>query len=1423
MDPAAGSGSRSEFWQLAWAKLPPATVQSLQALSKDHNAPASSNQDVDHILKLAREKKATFESKQWEVELGSRSFKIRNGLSNIIDWLQKFKEVGDIAVNFDPVHAALPWAAFRFLLQAATTDRDSIEGIITVLELVSRIIQHGRVFEKVHILASENAHDEQHVLDGLKETVVDLYVAVLESLDYCCTRLDQSTGRRFLSAFPKPQEAEKIKEQLVKRWNVVEDNARSLRGLCHIKIFAEIKGHLPDVLRALRDLKDVSKILVKIEEKDRYEILDNISKIKVGSQHKSVHDRRTKATGKWLLVTPEFRLWETDERCPITLLYGSLAAGAGKTFLISRVIDHIKERLKDNEPNCGLAYFYCDRNDIDRRQPNSILSSLVCQLASPIGRGGEVHQYIQELDKKLRSERLEMDLQLCQFALAELASSYQSSSIVLDALDECDEETRNQLMCCMEEIVSRCPNLKIFISSRTEYDIKKYFSSKPTITIQATDNQNDIRSFIREKLTSDARWNSLDQELREETQSTLLAKSGGMFQWANLQVQELLRIKHLSNRAIRECLWTLPSTLDETYEKIWKKINTQSPIDRKIARRAIKWALSMYWDVSTAQLVFPDALRVDDETESLYDIDETPSIQAIEGACYNLLIHNPERKRWHFCHLSAAEYMESTVMSGLQPQRDAAMACLKQLLHAADSESPPVFFYPREDFRAYARQNWHYHVRNYHDSSATKHPPLEHLIERFLGSATQSSKMYHIWADEWADKFSKRNLQPSSSPLFGIAQFGLLSVLKEWYDHDSTIDLNVQNEEGLSLLGLAARDLNFDICQFLVAKGVNIDAGTSSPLATVCSKVIQRTRTSPGWLIEFKDMDEKVKKIATLLIDKGADVNARDTRGWTPLNIALERGNKDLVTLLLEHNAEVGNASHDVYNATAMLDPDLVRFCLNSGAAINEHEIWSEVMVWVIQDETEAIEMLLKAGMDVNYTPRNERDSLLNIAASCGHFDLLSLLIKAGANPNPKGVKQGPIYQAAASKYPGGTKCIKKLFSHGAALNPREGISPLVGACDGENALHRSKLLLDLGADPNHIRHSESPLLWAARLENKALFQLFLKAGADPNSKNGLENALVLASRSIQQFHSRGPFPEGPGGDIAQRQLRDPFMTFLKELTLVKEPDTAVARRWLLDAGADPTLTFVQGPGSALAFAAFTGNVEACSFLLDQELGVDVNAKLHGWFGNVLHAAMTPTYTFTDSWNWKSERQTSKIISLLFEAGADILPMYKTLPPSLPAINIRGREYFISSAKAVFDFSKHWLSIIWDIGSSPKPHLPLSMVLRRYKLPYSIPPSASILIKLTPISTPPHMEYSGIFVFSNETACFIFDNNNSKFKHSEGTQTTAHVATFERTGKSCESNFPLTSSINPLLNHIFGLAVFIGFVLYLKYAFLRSE
>lgn len=44
---------------------------------------------------------------------------LRVFISRIVVCIRRFKEVGDIAVSFDPTHAALPWAAIRFILEVS--------------------------------------------------------------------------------------------------------------------------------------------------------------------------------------------------------------------------------------------------------------------------------------------------------------------------------------------------------------------------------------------------------------------------------------------------------------------------------------------------------------------------------------------------------------------------------------------------------------------------------------------------------------------------------------------------------------------------------------------------------------------------------------------------------------------------------------------------------------------------------------------------------------------------------------------------------------------------------------------------------------------------------------------------------------------------------------------------------------------------------------------------------------------------------------------------------------------------------------------------------------------------------------------------------------------------------------------------------
>jgi hypothetical protein len=69
------------------------------------------------VLNAAEEKKRTCLEKRWKYKKGDKEIIIRDQLEKVVEWVNKFKEIGDNAVQYDPAHAALPWAGVRFFLQ----------------------------------------------------------------------------------------------------------------------------------------------------------------------------------------------------------------------------------------------------------------------------------------------------------------------------------------------------------------------------------------------------------------------------------------------------------------------------------------------------------------------------------------------------------------------------------------------------------------------------------------------------------------------------------------------------------------------------------------------------------------------------------------------------------------------------------------------------------------------------------------------------------------------------------------------------------------------------------------------------------------------------------------------------------------------------------------------------------------------------------------------------------------------------------------------------------------------------------------------------------------------------------------------------------------------------------------------------------
>jgi hypothetical protein len=91
-------------------------------------------------------------------------------------WVIKFREVGDMAAQYDPAHAALPWAGVRVLLQVAINDAESFGAMAEGVEFVSRSITRYELIERLYL-----EKDSMAKVD-LRRAVLDQYAAILQYL-----------------------------------------------------------------------------------------------------------------------------------------------------------------------------------------------------------------------------------------------------------------------------------------------------------------------------------------------------------------------------------------------------------------------------------------------------------------------------------------------------------------------------------------------------------------------------------------------------------------------------------------------------------------------------------------------------------------------------------------------------------------------------------------------------------------------------------------------------------------------------------------------------------------------------------------------------------------------------------------------------------------------------------------------------------------------------------------------------------------------------------------------------------------------------------------------------------------------------------------------------------------------------------------
>jgi len=183
-----------------------------------------------------------------------------------------------------------------------------------------------------------------------------------------------------------------------------------------------------------------------------------------------------------------------------------------------------------------LAYFYCNQAEENRRKPESILNTLIKQLAQA-GSEDKLLKPVIDIYKARENagqEASRLTLNESQKLLVQLTDIYPQTTICIDALNEVENGIRVQLLESLKHVVERSKNLvKIFATTRMDTEILRQFEMFPRIEMQPDDNVSDINQFVRTKVQSTIDDGLLldgvvDYGLKAEICDVLCERSKGM-------------------------------------------------------------------------------------------------------------------------------------------------------------------------------------------------------------------------------------------------------------------------------------------------------------------------------------------------------------------------------------------------------------------------------------------------------------------------------------------------------------------------------------------------------------------------------------------------------------------------------------------------------------------------------------------------------------------------------------------------------------------------------------------------------------------------------------------------------------------------------------------------------------------------------
>lgn len=383
--------------------------------------------------------------------------------------------------------------------------------------------------------------------------------------------------------------------------------------------------------------------------------------------------------------------------------------------------------------------------------------------------------------------------------------------------------------------------------------------------------------------------------------------------------------------------------------------------------------------------------------------------------------------------------------------------------------------------------------------------------------------------DYSVDPNCKDNL--GRTPLMVVVETNNLDALKLLLTDQTVIyKINLTDKAGLTALHMAAESGNSDSIQELLNNHANPFLKNNDNKTALDIAKRNKDKTSQKILEDcmqiYNDLflavkDGNVNRASELLSSKMINLNFKNEKGDTLLNAAIKNGHLEIVNLLLDNNVNPNQTDSSsftpLYLAIKLNNPDIMQKILTAtGFDINAA---NQLHLAASRGDSEVISEMLKHGANPNIKITNNEDTPLYIAVHFRKIDVIkTLLSHPNVDPNLKRADgYTPLLTAA---YNGDIEILKILLTNDRVdrnvVRVQSNSSALMLAAYRGHANIVAELIKDKDVDLKILNtNGETALHLAVSKGHLEVVNLLLKNGMDPSlkNKNG-KSAFDLASEN---------------------------------------------------------------------------------------------------------------------------------------------------------------------------------------------------------------------------------------------------------------------------------------------------------------------